>query len=436
MHGRVDSCDHRGVTRKTIVVLFPNDWDRGELARAKYGEHHDFVFEGRDLFKLPGALRLLHFSPSAMVDRLARRYKGAALAGVMSSDEYVGAAMAAALGRALGLPHAEPAHIVTAQHKLASRKLQKLAVPEAVPDFALVRLQTKTPEPALAFPFFVKPIKGTFSLFAKKVDDESALRKHLDFKLWERVALGRVTAPFDDLVRAHSDIDVESRAFIAESLIEGVQVTLDGFAFDGEVTTMGIVDSVMFPGTSTFERFDYPSRMIPKEVQARMSDVAQRLVKGLGIRQAQFNIEFFWDEKRDRVWVIEINPRLSYQFADLYENVDGTSSYDVLVDLTLGRKPKFKKGKGAYKFASSFVLRTFQGKTLVDVPTSRDVDAFARQYDDARLRIYGRKGSSLAGEMRAMGSYRYGIVNVGAGSLLDLFAIYNDALEKLPFRFA
>jgi len=24
---------------------------------------------------------------------------------------------------------------------------------------------------------------------------------------------------------------------------------------------------------------------------------------------------------------------------------------------------------------------------------------------------------------------------VGAGSLLDLFAIYNDALEKLPFRF-
>ena len=34
-----------------------------------------------------------------------------------------------------------------------------------------------------------------------------------------------------------------------------------------------------------------------------------------------------------------------------------------------------------------------------------------------------------------MGSYRYGIVNVGAGSLIDLFAIYNDACDKLPFRF-
>jgi biotin carboxylase len=353
----------------------------------------------------------------------------------MSSDEYVGAAMAAALARELRLPHADPAHIVTAQHKLASRRLQKLAVPEAVPDFALVRIATAVPEPALPFPFFVKPVKGTFSLFAKKVDDEAALRAHLKFKPWERFALGRVTAPFEALARAYTTIEVESRAFIAESLIEGVQVTLDGFVFDGEVTAAGIVDSVMFPGTSTFERFDYPPRLLSPAVQARMKDVATRLVKGLGIRQAQFNIEFFWDEKRDRVWVIEINPRMSYQFADLYENVDGTNSYDVLIDLTLGRQPRFRERGGQYKVASSFVLRTFQGKRLLAIPSQSDVDSFAKQYDDARLRIYGRAGSSLAGEMRAMGSYRYGIVNVGAGSLLDLFAIYNDALDKLPFRF-
>jgi biotin carboxylase len=418
-----------------VLVLFPNAWDVGELRRDKYAGRCEFVFEGGDLFKLPGALRLLRFDPPAMIARLARKYRGAGLAGVMSSDEYVGAAMAAALARELGLPHADPGHIVTAQHKVASRRLQKQTVPEAVPDFAVVRLATGTPDPPLPYPFFVKPVKGTFSLFAKKVADEKELRAHLDFKLWERFALGRVTAPFDALVRAYTDIDVESGAFIAESLIEGAQVTVDGFACDGEVTPAGIVDSVMFPGTSTFERFDYPSRLLPAPVQARMMDIATRLVKGLGIRQAQFNIEFFWDEKRDRVWVIEINPRMSYQFADLYENVDGTSSYDVLLDLTLGERPRFERRAGRYKVASSFVLRTFRGKRLVSVPSEADVDRFAKQYDDARLRIYGRAGSSLRGEMRAMGSYRYGIVNVGTSSLLDLFAVYNDVLEKLPFRF-
>jgi hypothetical protein len=140
---------------------------------------------------------LLHFDPPAMVARLVRKYRDAGLAGVMSSDEYVGAAMAAAVARELRLPHADPAHIVTAQHKLASRRLQKQAVPEAVPDFALVRLATATPEPALPYPFFVKPVKGTFSLFAKRVPDQAALKAHLRFKPWERFALGRITAPFD-----------------------------------------------------------------------------------------------------------------------------------------------------------------------------------------------------------------------------------------------
>jgi hypothetical protein len=166
-----------------ILVLFPNDWDRGELARDTYRDRHSFVFEGREVFKLPGALRLLHFDPVAMVERLARKYRRGGITGVMSSDEYVGAAMAAALARELDLPHTDPADVVTAQHKLASRRLQKEAVPEAVPDFASVSLSTKTPDPALPYPFFVKPVKGTFSLFAKRVNDADDLRDHLTFKL-------------------------------------------------------------------------------------------------------------------------------------------------------------------------------------------------------------------------------------------------------------
>jgi hypothetical protein len=421
---------------KKILVLFANDWDRGELSRDKYRGDYEFFHEGGELFKLPGALRLLSFDPVRMVDRLAAKYRGAGLAGVLSTDEYVGAAMAAALARELGLPGSDPAHIVTAQHKYASRRLQKAAVPEAVPDFALVPIRPSLKaDRQLAFPFFVKPVKGTFSLFAAKVADQAALDKHLAFRFWERFLLGRVTSPFNQLVKVYGKLELDADWFIAESLIQGVQITLDGFAFDGEVVTCGIVDSVMFPGTSTFERFDYPSRMLSPEARDRMASVAVRLVKGLGIRQAQFNIELFYDAEKDAIYVIEINPRMSYQFADLYENVDGTNSYDILLDLTLGRRPKFTQGAGQYEFASSFVLRTFQGKRFAAVPSPEHVEAFMKQYDDARLRIYGKKGGSLSGEMRAMGSYRYGIVNVGAGSLLDLFAIYNDALEKLPFEF-
>ena len=103
--------------KKRILVLFPNDWDRGELAREKYAGDFEFVFEGADLFKPPGILRLPLFRPSRWIERLAKKYAKAKLDGVMSSDEYVGAAIAAALAKRLGLPHAEPDHIVAAQHK-------------------------------------------------------------------------------------------------------------------------------------------------------------------------------------------------------------------------------------------------------------------------------------------------------------------------------
>lgn len=420
---------------KKVLVLFPNDWDRGELRRSKYAGEYEFVFEGQDFFHFPGALALPFFRPNDFADRLVKKYRGAKLDGVMSSDEYVGAAIAAAVARRLDLPAADPAKIVTAQHKYFSRVGQKEAVPEAVPDFALVPLfEEQRADRTLPFPFFVKPVKGTFSLFAAKVDDAAALKKHLAFSAWERFLLRRVTRPFNDLIRAHTTLDRDANWFIGEELVQGVQVTLDGFAYGGEVEIMGVVDSVMFPGTSTFERFDYPSRMLSQPVQDRMADVARRVMRGMGVTHGQFDIEFFYDAARDAVKLIEINPRLSYQFADLYEDVDGSNTYDVLLDLTLGRKPTFQKGGGPYKVASSFVLRTFKGRRLRAVPSEADVAAFGRQYDDSRVRIYGHRGQSLAGEMRAMGSYRYGIVNVGTTTLLDLFAIYNDALDKLPFE--
>ena len=51
------------------------------------------------------------------------------------------------------------------------------------------------------------------------------------------------------------------------------------------------------------------------------------------------------------------------------------------------------------------------------------------------MKIYGKPGTSMKGEMRASGSYRYAIINVAAQSYLDLFAIHQDAIDTLPFQF-
>ena len=190
----------------------------------------------------------------------------------------------------------------------------------------------------------------------------------------------------------------------------------------------------MFEGTNIFERFEYPSKL-PRPIQERMEGIVTQLIQGMEIRQAQFNVELFYNEETDEIKIIEINPRLSYQFGNLYENVDGTNTYQVLLDLCLGRKPTFEKGAGSFVCTSSFVLRTFEGKKLDAVPHASEVDNFNVRYPESNIKIYGKKGTKLSSEMRAIGSYRYGIVNVGGKSYLDLFSIYEDVLDTLTFKF-
>src|SRR5262249_14872323 len=155
----------------------------------------------------------------------------------------------------------------------------------------------------------------------------------------------------------------------------------DGFCVAGEVQIMGIVDSVMFPDTHTFERFEYPSRL-PAGVQDRMAKIAGDAVRALGIRDGQFNVELFYHRPTDSIRLIEVNPRLSYQFADLYQYVDGSNTYDVLLDLTLGRRPSFRKRAGEFKVSASFVMRTFKGRKLRRIPSPQQVADFSDRYEE------------------------------------------------------
>lgn len=417
-----------------ILVLFPNAWDRVQFGHAKYTGEFEFIYHGDDLFHFPGTLKLLTFDALAYIEKVVAKFADAGLAGVLSSDEYIGAIIAAVVADRLGLPAADPAKIILAQHKYYSRVAQQAAAPEATPDATLIPIHGVKPEDLeIDFPFFVKPCKGTFSVFADKVDDFAALRKHLNFNILERLAINRVAKPYNDLLHAFTDLEHDANYFCGEGLMSGDQVTVEGFAFDGDVQVMGIVDSVMFEGTHTFERFEYPSRLAP-DVQDRMCRLTEAVIRGVGIRHGQFNVELFYDRETDKLGIIEINPRLSYQFADLYEFVDGSNTYDVLLDLTLGRRPAYQSKAGTFSCCASFVMRTFEGKKLKAVPDQAHVDAFNAQYTESTVKIYGKPGQSMKSEMKALGSYRYSIVNVAAHSLLDLFAIQQDAIEKLPFE--
>ena len=424
------------MAEKTILILFPNEWDHVEFGAHRYRGKLRFVYEGFDLHKFPENARLMTFSAERFIARMVAKYRNAGLAGVLSNEEQFGAVIAAVIAERLGLPGAPPAAILTAQHKFYARERSREVAPEATPAYTVFSPYVQHEEEVKQkFPMFVKPVKATYSILAKRVDNFAELKQHLTFKPLETWILKKLIQPAEDLARQYTQFPLDAHQMLGEEVLDGVQVTVDGYVHNGVVKIMGVVDSIMYPGTNAFQRFEYPSSL-PAPVQEKMGDTVTRIVKAFGLNESLFNVEFFYKPETGDLKFIEMNPRMAYQFADLYEKVDGFNPYNILIDLTLGNAPKHCFRQGACNHAASFVLRAFPGSELKSAPNEEHIKRIREQYPDARIMVYLKKGSGLAREYKWLGSYRYAVFNLGAKTSQDLHQRYHQVRSQLPFVFA
>jgi hypothetical protein len=417
--------------RRRVLVLFAQEWDRLALADPRLAARYEFLHEGFDLFRLPQGLRLFTFDVRRCIDRLLRLVRRRGIEAVISPHEQFGSAIAAVVARRAGLPGPDPKAVLIAQHKYYARTAMARVIPQATPPFGVfphtVRRSEQLPLP---FPFFVKPVKATFSVLARRVDGLAELRHHLRFGPLERRIAERLIRPFNELLADYPALAVDGHHLVAEGLMEGLQVNVDGYAEHGRFRILGVVDEVMYPGTVAFNRFEYPSS-VPGGVQARMAQVAEAAMRAVGFDHGLFNVELCYDPRRDAIQVIEINPRVASQFVSLYQWVDGIRLYDILLDLALGASPRVDPRPRRSGYAASFVFRRFDGRPVRPAPGAAR-RALAR-HPDAHLMLYLKRGAGLAREMKWLGSHRYAIVNLCGRDRAELYARYRDIRDTLGF---
>ena len=357
--------------------------------------------------------------------------------GVIGVEDYPPSLLVPAICRNLGLPGLDFRAAVRCEHKGWSRVLQRRLVPDSTPRFALVDLDRPVELEALGVgrPFWMKPIKSYLSYLGFRIADAAAYRQALAMAA-ER--LPPFLESFLDLMQdadPPSDLTEGRKWMLAEELMGGIQCTLDGYVHGGEVTVLGVVDSIRFANKVSFKRFQYPSAL-PLKVQAQMADVARTLMPGLGFDHGLFNIEFFWDPRRPAPMVIEVNDRLSMQFGDLYEKVDGINTYRILMDLAEGRRPDHGWRQGRYRAAASFVLRGFTDRLCLAVPSDDDVARVGEAIPNTVVMIRAVPGMRLSELPQDSYSFRHGLINIGGRDLTDMQAKLDRALAMLPFRFA
>ncbi len=417
-----------------ILVLFAQEYDELALAslEAQY-QDYEFVREGFDLFTFPSNARLLWFDVELFVARLAKKYRHRTIAAVASTHEQFGALAASLLCERLGLPGASLNGLLTAQHKYLARQIHAKALPDHVPPFCGFRYDADVSQAVtIDYPVFVKPVKAAFSVLAKRCEDEAALRAHLKFALWEKFIIRRLTWPFRRVSAKRIACEIDADCFIAEGCVDGaIQVCVDGYAHDGKVNILGTVDSVMYPGTNAFQRFEYPSRLSAERVQ-RLEIVAQRAVEAIGFSHGLFNVELFLDPTTERITIVEINPRMAGQFSDLYERVDGKSLWALELELALGKTPVWPRRAGTFGAAASFVFREF-GSAVKYAPAETQQRWLTETYPDAKLFLDLKHATSRARETKWLGNYRYALVHMGGRDAEDLLARFADVCKHLDF---
>lgn len=417
---------------KRLLLVGPNPWDLDEAVpaaerrgvRCEVADDPGFHVEGAAIARRC----LTPFDLDRWLDRTVRERRPD---GVIGTDDYLSCAAAAVLARRLDLPGPHPRSVLLAQHKLLARRAVGSACPDLAVDHAPVCPQGPTPA-NLKVPYWIKPVRGTFSVLARRVEHPDALGRLLAFSLLERRVGRNLVHPFQRLLEGVEAPDPRADLFIAERELRGRLVTVEGFAAAGAFTSLGVTDSTFHPGTAEFLRFDYPSSL-PGTVQRRMVRAAERVAAALRLQRTVFNAEFFWDEREDRVDLLEINPRMAYQFADLHEKVDGWNTYDLQVALALGEVPTPSLGSGPHRAAVSYVMRHFGAGTVVRAPSDAEVQKARREHPGARIRIYARAGDRLRPDA-GVASHRLAVINLGGSCREELDASAARATAGLPFQ--
>lgn len=418
---------------KKILILFPKDWDRVALNTPHFTDQYQFYFEGFDLFSFPENVQLLNFNALRYIEKLEKKYGAVGLDGVVSNDEQFGCLIVAILAERLGLPGNKPQAVILCQHKLQSRLVQQMISPTAVPQFCHVPYPYRQQQmQGLAYPLFIKPIKATYSVLAKEIRDAGELQKHVQFNFFEETLIRKLVQPFLQIIPLYFPSLVDPNGLIAEEIMYGRQLNVDGYCIDGKVHFLGLIDEVMYPQTRAFMRFEYPSQL-PDLIQSRAKGIAEKVLNGIGYCHGFFNIELIYDENTDDLRIIEINPRMASQLANLYDRVDGLNTYGILLTLAVGEKPKLLQASTQFNAAASFVFRSFSDSIGRNRLSNVNEARVLSRFPDINVMQYSKKGASLKREIKWLGSHRYAVLNMGGSSRDDLFQRFQDVSSALNF---
>jgi biotin carboxylase len=416
-----------------IRVVGADDLNLRRLREVERYRDYDFV----PLFQREELTVPLSRALPEMIDEALAELRSRTPVAIISHRDFPANAMARHLCTSLGLRSTSLESVLACSHKYWARATEADLFPHLVPPYELLDpFEPRALEQlGLDPPFWIKPIKATGSALSFRVESEADADRALKII---RAEIDAFAEPYDYLLSLARIPDwvrkIGGRHCIVEKPLSGAQCTVSGFVHNGEVTIIGVVDSLSYPGTSAFSGFVHPSRLAP-DVQDRLRRTATEVIVPFGLQESGFNIEFFCDEQTDAISLLEVNPRFSQSHADLYLRVDGTSNHQLLLDLAVGNEPEFVAGAGIDPVGAKFFKRVFEDVEITNVAGTHERQEIERRYD-CQIEVLVEKGDRLR-HKPTEDSYSHVIAHIylGAPSYEEARRKYERIIDDLTIEY-
>ena len=422
--------------KKNIFIIGLDDFNLNMIKQAKNAENYNFI----GLLDIHSLIDSGQYRLQDMLDLAEKELRdfSGSIDAIVGYTDFPVSTMVPILCERFKVPGPSLESVLKCEHKYWSRLEQKQVISEYIPAFtpfdpfddqALDKIDLK-------FPFWIKPVKSTASQLGFRINSKKDFLLAINI-LREKIGLFK---PFDyllDIIQLPPEVArVNSSHCVAEQIISGRQCTLEGYVHNGQVRSYGIIDSIREPNRTTFARYQYPSRL-PRKVQEEMARITEKVMTNIGFDHSAFNIEFFWNERKDKIWFLEINTRIPQSHSDLFAKVDGVSNHQIMLDVALNQDPWFPKRQGKYKIAGKFFLREYQDKLITSIPTREDLDEISRQIPGTLIDLQGKVGMKLS-EIPEQDSYSYAtaFIYLGANSQKELVDKFQQCRKMLTFQFA
>ncbi len=421
------------MAKKNVFIIGLDEFNLKKLQRLPQADECEF-YSALDISDIRN---IDEYDIQGLIDKATSKLENfnGSVDAVASYYDFPGTVMVPILAEYFGVPGPSLESIFKCEHKYWSRQEQYKVIPQHIPQFRAFDPQDDEAFSTLDLitPFWIKPIKSFRSFLAFQINDERQFNEVIPICREKGDFMGK---PFSYLMKNFGmpdEITHMDKSFIAESPIGGAQCTLEGYVYDGHVTVYGVVDSVRGQDSSSFSRYEYPSSL-PLEIQHRMIDVARIALQQIGLDNSPFNVEFFYNQTDDQVWLLEFNPRISQAHTDIFEKVHGVSHHSVMVDLALGRKPKPMERRGQFNLAAHFMLRTVEHGKVLRIPSPEAIEKLKHRQPGTVVKIPVKPGQQL-GDLQGQDMYSFEIANVfiGGRDQIDILDKYDEALTALQF---